>query len=129
MAFSYLSELTLIVFAPLNRLLKNAPAYRQPGICGVRTGTGYFFADVLVMIWKKLPVPLFSPLIIVLARIYSDTSPPKKASFLPLLMFSFQRAWVSSRADPDLHQLSLLISTHRCIQISLVFSISNGIPS
>jgi hypothetical protein len=91
MAFSYLSELTLIVFAPLNRLLKNAPAYRQPGICGVRTGTGYFFADVLVMIWKKLPVPLFSPLIIVLARIYSDTSPPKKASFLPPLDVQYSK--------------------------------------
>jgi hypothetical protein len=31
-------------------------------------------------------------LVVVLARIYSDTSPPKRASFLPPLSFSFQRA-------------------------------------
>jgi hypothetical protein len=30
--------------------------------------------------------------VIVLARIYSDTSPPKEASFLTPLMFGFQRA-------------------------------------
>ena len=33
-------------------------------------------------------------LIIILARIYSDTSPPKRASFLPPCGFSFQRAGV-----------------------------------
>ena len=33
-------------------------------------------------------------LVVVLARIYSDTSPPKKASFLPPLSFGFQRTCV-----------------------------------
>lgn len=35
----------------------------------------------------------------VLARIYSDTSPPKKTSFLPPLVFSFQRTKRSSRVE------------------------------
>jgi hypothetical protein len=32
--------------------------------------------------------------VVILARIYSDTSPPKRAPFLPPFMFSFQRAGV-----------------------------------
>jgi hypothetical protein len=55
-------------------------------------GIGSYISPGLRIVISEVVVMQSCFLVVVLARKYSDTSPPKKACFLPPLMFSFQRA-------------------------------------